>query len=155
MKWLLYFFVAAVVFCLGWFTSPGQKEKRGQIYDTITSTYTVRNVKVDTQYIIRPLPYIVWIDSSDTVHASDTCWHPREYREYKDSNYYAKVSGIDPRLEELRFYPKTVYETKYVYRDVVGKPKRWGLGLSAGYGVGRNGLSPVIAVTVNYNLWQF
>lgn len=155
MKWLLYFFVAAVIFCLGWFTSPGQKEKRGQIYDTITSTYTVKNVKVDTQYIIRPLPYIVWIDSSDTVHASDTCWHPREYKEYRDSGYYVKISGVDPRLEELKFYPKTVYETQYIYRDIVGKPKRWGLGLSAGYGVGRNGLSPVIAVTVNYNLWQF
>lgn len=74
---------------------------------------------------------------------------------YQDSNYYAKVSGVQPRLDELRVYPKTVYETQYIYRDIVGKPKRWGIGLSAGYGVGRYGLSPVLAVTVNYNLWNW
>lgn len=155
MKWLLYFFIAAVIFCLGWFTSPGQKEKRGQIYDTITSTYTVRNVKVDTQYIIRPLPYIVWIDSSDTVHASDTCWHPREYKEYRDSGYYVKISGVDPRLEEMRFYPRTV--TQYIYRDrtITEKKKRFGIGISVGYGITSKGMAPYLGISVNYNIFQW
>lgn len=154
MKWLLYILIASLAFGLGWCSRSPTKSKFGKA-DTVTSVHVVTKVDVDTQYILSPQPYLAWIDNSDTIHASDTCCHPREYREYKDSNYYAKVSGIDPRLEELRFYPKTVYETKYVYRDIVGKPKRWGLGLSAGYGLGRNGLSPVLAVTVNYNLWQF
>ncbi|WP_418944767.1 DUF6808 domain-containing protein [Phocaeicola plebeius] len=52
-------------------------------------------------------------------------------------------------------YPRTIYQTEYIYRDIVQKNKRWGLGLSAGYGIGRNGLSPILAVTVNYNLFQF
>jgi hypothetical protein len=47
------------------------------------------------------------------------------------------------------------YQTEYIYRDIVQKNKRWGLGLSAGYGIGRNGLSPILAVTVNYNLFQW
>lgn len=123
--------------------------------DTITVTNTFRKIQVDTMYILSPQAYIAWIDNSDTIHASDTCYHLREYKEYHDSNYYAKISGVSPRLDEIRVYPKTV--TQYVYRDriVSNKQKRWGLGLSAGYGIGRNGLSPVLAVTVNYNLWQF
>ena len=67
----------------------------------------------------------------------------------------AKVSGVAPRLDEIRVYPKTVYETQYVYRDVIHKPKRWGVGISAGYGVGKDGLTSVLAVTINYNLFQW
>lgn len=154
MKWLLYILIAALAFSLGWCSRSPTKSKFGKA-DTVTSVHVVTKVDVDTQYILSPQPYIAWIDNSDTIHASDTCCHLREYKEYQDSNYYAKVSGVAPRLDEIRVYPKTV--TQYVYRDriVSNKQKRWGLGLSAGYGFGRNGLSPVLALTVNYNLWQF
>lgn len=154
MKCLLYILIAALAFGLGWCSRSPTKCNTGKA-DTLTSVHVVTKVDVDTQYILSPQPYLAWIDSSDTIHASDTCYHLREYKEYQDSNYYAKVSGVQPRLDELRVYPKAVYETQYIYRGIVGKPKRWGLGLSAGYGVGKNGLTPVLAVTVNYNLWQF
>lgn len=154
MKCLLYILIAALAFCLGWCSRSPTKGNIGKA-DTVTSIHVVTKVDVDTQYILSPQPYLAWIDHSDTIHASDTCCHLREYKEYQDSNYYAKVSGVQPRLDELRVYPKTVYETQYIYRDIVCKPKRWGIGLSAGYGVGRYGLSPVLAITVNYNLWLF
>lgn len=154
MKCLLYILIAALAFGLGWCSRSPTKCNTGKA-DTVTSIHVVAKVDVDTQYILFPQPYLAWIDSSDTIHASDTCCHLREYKEYQDSNYYAKVSGVAPRLDEIRVYPKTV--TQYVYRNriVSNKQKRWGLGLSAGYGLGRNGLSPVLALTVNYNLWQF
>lgn len=154
MKYLPYILIAALAFGLGWCSRSPTKSKFGKA-DTVTSVHVVTRVDVDTQYILSPQPYIAWIDNSDTIHASDTCSHLREYKEYQDSNYYAKVSGVQPRLDELRVYPKTIYETQYIYRDIVCKPKRWGIGLSAGYGVGRYGLSPVLAVTVNYNLWNW
>ena len=154
MKYLPYLLIAALAFGLGWCSRSPTEGNIGKA-DTITSVHVVKKVDVDTMYILSPQLYFAWIDKSDTIHASDTCCHLREYKEYQDSNYYAKVSGVQPRLDELRVYPKTVYETQYIYRDIVGKPKRWGLGLSAGYGVGKNGLTPVLAVTVNYNLWQF
>ena len=154
MKYLPYLLIAALAFGLGW-CSRSPTKCNTEKADTVTSIHVVTKVDVDTQYILFPQPYVAWIDNSDTIHASDTCCHLREYREYQDSNYYAKVSGVQPRLDELRVYPKTVYETQYIYRDIVGKPKRWGIGLSAGYGVGRYGLSPVLAVTVNYNLWNW
>lgn len=154
MKYLPYLLITVLAFGLGWYSRSPDKSKSG-IADTITSVNVVTRVDVDTMYILSPQAYIAWIDNSDTIRASDTCCHFREYKVYQDSNYYAKVSGVAPRLDEIRVYPKTV--TEYVYRDriVSNKQKRWGLGLSAGYGIGRNGLSPIIAVTVNYNLCQF
>lgn len=154
MKWLLYILIAALAFTLGWCSRSPTKAHIGKT-DTVTSVHVVTKVDVDTQYILFPVPYFAWIDNSDTIHASDTCYHLREYKEYRDSSYYAKVSGVAPRLDEIRVYPRTIYQTEYIYRDITQKPKRWGIGLSAGYGIGRNGLSPVLAVTVNYNLWQF
>lgn len=154
MKWLLYILIAALAFGLGWCSRSPTKCNIGKA-DTVTSVHVVTKVDVDTQYILSPQPYLAWIDYSDTIHVGDTCSHLREYKEYQDSNYYVKVSGVAPRLDEIRVYPKTVYETQYVYRDVIHKPKRWGVGISAGYGVGKDGLTSVLAVTINYNLFQW
>ena len=153
MKYLPYILISAMAFCLGLCSrSPTKVVSK---YDTIQSApIIVTEVKVDTQYILSPFPYLAWIDHTDTIKA-DTCLHLREYKEYQDSNYYARISGVAPRLDELRVYPKTIYETQYIYRDIVSKPKRWGIGLSAGYGLGKSGFTPVLAVTVNYNLFQF
>ena len=155
MKYLPYLLITVLAFTLGWCSRfPSVKEVPK--YDTVQGEpIVVTKVLVDTQYILSPMPYLAWIDNTDTIYVSDSCWHLREYKEYRDSSYYAMVSGVAPRLDELRIYPKTVYETKYIYRDVISKPKRWGIGLSAGYGVGKNGFSPVLAVTVNYNLFQW
>lgn len=154
MKYLPYLLITVLAFTLGWCSrSPSVKEI--QNYDTIESEpIVVTKVLVDTQYILSPFPYLAWVDHTDTIR-TDSCVHLREYKEYQDSCFYARVSGVAPRLDEIRVYPKTVYETKYIYRDVISKPKRWGIGVSAGYGVGKHGFSPVLAVTVNYNLFQF
>lgn len=154
MKYLPYILIAALAFGLGWCSRSPTKAHIGKA-DTVTSVHVVTKVDVDTQYILFPVPYLAWIDNSDTIHVSDTCWHLREYKEYQDSNYYAKVSGVAPRLDEIRVYPCTIYQTEYIYREITQKPKRWGIGLSAGYGVGKNGLTPVMAVTVNYNFFQW
>ena len=58
---------------------------------------------------------------------------------YSDSSYRAVVSGyVDPRLDSMTVYPRTVYQTvtNDIYHPVVVKPKRkrWGLGLQVGYG---------------------
>ncbi|WP_373136023.1 DUF6808 domain-containing protein [Phocaeicola plebeius] len=152
---LLYYLVIAALALLLIISRRNDARSVNKDADTITITNTVRKMQVDTMYILSPLPYLAWVSDSDTIHASDTCYHLREYKEYQDSNYYAKVSGVAPRLDEIRVYPRTIYQTEYIYHEITQKPKRWGLGLSAGYGVGKNGLTPVLAVTVNYNLWQF
>ena len=35
------------------------------------------------------------------------------------------------------------------------KPKYFGIGFNAGYGISKNGLSPYIGVGINYNLLKF
>ena len=152
---LLYYLIIAALALLLIMSRRNDASSVNKDADTITITNTVRKIQVDTMYILSPQPYLAWIDNSDTIHASDTCYHLREYKEYRDSSYYAKISGVAPRLDEIRVYPRTIYQTEYIYRDIVQKNKRWGLGLSAGYGIGRNGLSPILAVTVNYNLFQW
>ena len=152
---LLYYLIIAALALLLIISRRNDASSVNKDADTITITNTVRKIQVDTMYILSPQPYLAWIDNSDTIHASDTCYHLREYKEYRDSSYYAKISGVAPRLDEIRVYPRTIYQTEYIYRDIVQKNKRWGLGLSAGYGIGRNGLSPISAVTVNYNLFQW
>lgn len=155
MKNLLYFFLAALAFTLGWCSHSSFSDQSVK-FDTIQSKpIVVRKVSVDTLYIVLPYPYLAWVDKTDTIYMGDSCWHLRECKEYQDSTYYAKISGVAPRLDELQVYPKTIYETRYIYRDIVSKPKRWGIGLSAGYGVGKHGFTPVLAVTINYNLWQW
>lgn len=154
MKYLPCILIAALSFGLGWCSRSPTKSKIGKA-DTITSVNVVTKVDVDTQYILFPVLYLTWVDNTDTIYTSDSCWHLREYEEYQDSNYYARISGIQPRLDEIRVYPKTIYQTEYIYRDIYYKQKRWGLGLSAGYGIGRKGLSPVLAITVNYNLFYW
>lgn len=154
MKYLPYLLITVLAFCLGWCSrSPSVKDVSK--YDTLQSEpIVITKVKVDTQLIISPFPYLAWIDHTDTIR-TDSCVHLREYKEYQDSNYYAKISGVSPRLVELQIYPKTVYQTKYIYRDIHNKKKKWGIGFSAGHGVTKHGLSPVLAITINYNLWQW
>lgn len=157
MKYLPYLLIAVLAFGLGWCSHSSLPLSDKTVkFDTIQGKpVVVTEVKVDTLYLLAPIPYLAWVDHKDTIYRGDSCYHLREYKEYQDSTYYAKVSSVAPRLDEIRVYPRTIYQTEYIYRDIVQKNKRWGIGLSAGYGVGKNGLTPVLAVTVNYNLWQF
>lgn len=154
MKALSYLLLGTLAYILGWCTNSQYAKKEKKDYDTIQRPpVVITNVKVDTLYIIRPLPYLSWKDQSDTIYVSDRCWQMREFKEYRDSNFYAKISGLQPRLDEIKVYPQTVYETRYVYRDIHhNKPKRWGIGLSAGYGLGKYGFTPTIALAINYNI---
>ena len=71
MKCLLYILIAALAFSLGWCSRSPTKGNIGKA-DTVTKVHIVTKVDVDTQYILSPMPYLAWIDNSDTIHASDT-----------------------------------------------------------------------------------
>lgn len=156
MKALLYVIIGVACFALGWFARPAGRQP-GTATDTIQAPpVVVTKTEVDTLYMLSPLPYLVW-QTPDTIEV-DGCRHAKEAKVYTDdSTYTAWVSGVSPSLDSIRTYRHTQYVDRYIYRDVIRqeKPKRFGVGLSAGYGVGRNGLSPVLAVTVNWNLWNF
>ncbi len=73
-------------------------------------------------------------------------------RHYADSTYEAWVSGpIDPRLDSVRVFAPTTIITKREWKP----PKRWHIGVTAGYGYGTNGFQPYIGVGITYSIFSF
>lgn len=85
--------------------------------------------------------------AGDTIIRNDTIYIPIVQKEYVTDNYHAWISGYKPSIDSIIVYPKTTYITKRV------PARRWGLGVSTGYGVGRSGLAPYIGVGVYYRIW--
>jgi hypothetical protein len=119
---------------------------------TKTKIQTV--VKLDTVLISSPIAVFWQILPNDTVRIGDTLLY-RKRVVYEDSLYHAVVSGyVDPRLDSMQVFPKTVYQTvtNDIYHPVPIKPKkkRWGLGLQAGYGY-PGGM--YVGAGISYNLF--
>ena len=78
---------------------------------------------------------------------------PIEQREYEDSTYHAWVSGYLVRLDSIRTY--TQRDVVTIRENIKEKPKRWHIGLQAGYGVGPRGVQPYIGIGVTYSIISF
>lgn len=149
LPWILV--VLLVIACVvTWFRPHGQPaEVRVE-----TKIKTV--VKVDTMLISAPMAVFWRFVSDDTTRIGDTLLHRRQVV-YSDSLYRAIVSGyVDPRLDSMVVYPKTVYQTvtNDIYHPVIVKPKRkrWGFGLQAGYGYPGGWY---VGAGVSYNLFMW
>lgn len=92
---------------------------------------------------------------ADTLEIHDTTtqlvYLPREYLVYKDTNYRAVVSGVQPRLDSLEIYRPTITNTITKYVEVKKKTK-WGLGVQAGYGYNGRKWSPYVGAGVSFNV---
>lgn len=95
------------------------------------------------------------ISVTDSVHLHDTTYIvlPREQKFYADSTYAAWVSGYDPRLDSIDVFQNTIYITKTI--TIPSQPKHWHIGATAGYGVGKDGLTPYVGVGITYSLLSF
>ena len=113
--------------------------------------------RIDT--IVQVLPQAVKI-IRDTVKITDTILIAgqaffQEIKEYQDSTYYARISGINAYLEEIRVYPRTEYKYITTTEKVYEKPRKWGIGIQVGYGAGKNGIQPYVGVGIQYDLIRF
>jgi hypothetical protein len=77
---------------------------------------------------------------------------PITQKTYSNSNYKGYVSGYDSKLDSLYLYKNNTVKTNTV--TVTKKSNKWGLGISAGYGISKTGLSPYIGIGVTYNLFR-
>jgi len=77
---------------------------------------------------------------------------PITQRTYRDSNYTAWVSGYQPKLDSIHTDNKMVYTTRTIERTITKPPRKWGIGINAGYGYGINSklFEPYIGVGVTY-----
>ncbi|MDC1847877.1 MULTISPECIES: DUF6808 domain-containing protein [Bacteroides] len=151
LPWIL--IVLLLIACVAaWFRPHGQQPPAEVRIETKIKTV----VKVDTQLISAPMAvFWRWV-ADDTIYIRDTLLHRKEVV-YADSSYRAVVSGyVDPRLDSMVVYPKTVYQTvtNDIYHPVIVKPKkkRWGFGLQAGYGYPGGWY---VGAGVNYNIFMW
>ena len=100
-------------------------------------------------------PYAFFTDTIETVkyEQGNTFYH--EIKEYKDSTYYARISGINANLEEIQVFPTMVTKYVTVAKEVQQKPKKWGLGVSAGMAVAGGKVQPYIGAGITYDIIQW
>lgn len=116
--------------------------------DTLTVRDTITRVKPEYRLIRKTDTIRVAV--TDTVRITDTLYLqlPREQRTYEAKEYRAVVSGYRPSLDTISVFT----ETRYITKVLSEKPKRWGIGIGGGYGIGRDGLTPYLGVGISYNL---
>lgn len=125
--------------------------------DTVIRVDTVHDsipVPVEDVYIADieipvPVPVYVLDESGNKVEKTDTMQFrlPISKKTYENENYKAVVSGFNAKLEDLTIYK----HTEYIRQKI--PDRRWGLGVTAGYGVGKHGLSPYIGLGVYYRIY--
>lgn len=132
---------------------------------------TIRTVLVDTVKYFKPVPkdsavvrYVTVKLPTTAVAERDTSFAPDinvgsktdsdsavvaipiTQKVYEDSLYTAYVSGYSPSLDSL-----TLRQSKEVV-TIRQTPKRWNVGVFAGYGITPKGFQPCIGVGVSYTL---
>lgn len=72
---------------------------------------------------------------------------------YEGEDYRAVVSGFRVSIDTIDTFRKTQTLTNtFVQRgEVPGKPKRWGIGVSAGYALTPQGVKPYIGAGISYS----
>lgn len=126
---------------------PTIVEKPRVVYDTIIRKKIVHDTIWRDRVVYRDMPVIV--EDVDTVRITDTIKVaiPIYNYHFKDDLYDIKAEGYDVKINSVTVYPRTEYRTQ-----VVKDKNKWGLGIHAGYGLTKYGLSPYIGIGVSYNL---
>ena len=113
------------------------------IRDTIKVTEAVSV----TKRVVDSIPYPV----TDTLMLRDTLYVflKREQLRWEDSLSVVYASGVMLQVDSVIHHTQSLIITKEI---PVIKKTRWGLGVQAGVGAGKGGLSPYVGVGVSYNL---
>lgn len=124
--------------------------------DTVVVRDTVRET-----VLVPKVRYLTRIDTvllkvpGDTVEVPVLV--PISRNVYEGEDYRAVVSGFRVSLDTLDIFRKTQTVTNTVVQrvEVPGKPKRWGIGVSAGYALTPQGVKPYIGAGISYSFITF
>ena len=113
------------------------------IHDTIKVTEPVSVTKTVVDSVLVPV--------TDTIRLRDTLYVilEREQIRWEDSLSVVYASGVMPQVDSVIHHTENLIITKEI---PVIKKTRWGLGVQAGVGAGKGGLTPYVGVGVSYNL---
>ena len=115
------------------------------VRDTIMQykPFFVDKIKVDS--VLVPVKDTIVIRDSVYIYMN------REKVTWRDSLCEVYASGIMPQVDSVRHFQEYKYIT--IETQVPVKVKsHWGLGVNAGYGVGKGGMTPYVGVGISYNL---
>lgn len=112
--------------------------------DTIIQPIPVPQYIVDVGEVEIPFPMDA-IVKKDTIKDTVYINIPIQRKTYQTDDYRAVISGYRPNLDTMTIYHKReiIYE----------KSRRWGLGITAGYGLSKDGFSPCLSMGVFYRIW--
>lgn len=115
------------------------------IRDTIKVTEPV--------YVTRRMVDSVLVPVTDTIKLRDTLYVflEREQIRWEDSLSVVYASGVRPEIDSVIHYAERMVIVKEI-PVVRVKKTRWGVGIQAGAGATKDGLTPYIGVGVSYNL---
>ena len=102
-----------------------------------------------TRRVVDSIPYPV----TDTIRLMDTLYVflAREQVTWEDSLARVYASGIDPQVDSVIHFTQDLTIIKEIPVIKV-KKTRWGLGVQAGVGAGKDGLTPYLGVGVSWNI---
>ena len=148
--------ILACVFLFGFII--GQKHPQKLPVEPIKTKVDTLVIR-DTMMCYKPI-YVdrVKLDSVlvpvlDTMMIHDTTfvYLEREKVTWRDSLCEVYASGIMASVDSVRHFQEYKYIT--IEKQVPVKVKsHWGIGVNAGYGVGKGGFTPYIGVGISYNI---
>ena len=115
------------------------------IRDTIIQYKPIFVDKIKVDSVLIPIKDTIVIRDSVYIYMD------REKITWRDSLCEVYASGIMASVDSVRHFQEYKYIT--IETQVPVKVKsHWGLGVNAGYGVGKGGLTPYVGVGISYNL---
>ena len=144
-----------IAFMIGRWTSPETPVQILQ-HDTLLPI-----VRIDTVRDTLLVPKHVQVERFDTIRDTvdgKSVYLPVPISSYlftDDSTYRIDMEGYHVKARSIEVYPRTVTQTVIERIEVPGKPKRWGIGISAGGAITPHGIQPYIGVGINYQLIAF
>lgn len=147
---LVILLASALCFFVGYGYGKRITDAYPSMTDTLYITDTVRDsipypvIETVVQEVPELFPVYITM-GGDTIREPVYIPVPITQKEYRTDEYRAWVSGYKPSLDSVWVYPE-----KIIIRE---KPRKWGIGVIGGYGIGRNGLSPYVGVGLYWRLW--
>lgn len=120
-------------------------------YDTIPYYKPVPKDSTVIKYVYIPVyDTLTHVNNGDTINQIDTVYAsiPITQKHYQEENYEAWVSGYNPNLDSLNIF----YQHLLITQKIQEKPSKFGVGVSVGVGVGKEGITPYVGISINYNL---
>lgn len=115
------------------------------IRDTIMQYKPIFVDKIKVDSVLVPVKDTIVICDSVYIYLD------REKITWRDSLCEVYASGIMPQVDSVRHFREYHYFTIETAIPVKEK-SHWGLGIQAGMGAGKNGLTPYVGVGISYNL---